>query len=187
MSDSSKLTRRALFGLGRGAGTGASKRDGFSLDRFYAERSAAGPAPAPEVNLRDGLEPVETSRIGVPELSEAAAPSRDARMSESAESIALPDLQSSTLDAETLDQLFFDLAKLAEVLDVRLKAAATARANAAAASLEDARLALVQGQTLAAQVRYRFQGVEWIDTLMKTADGVRLVRMRAPVRPSSSA
>jgi Pyruvate/2-oxoacid:ferredoxin oxidoreductase delta subunit len=72
VSDSNKLTRRALFGLGHGAG--APKRDGFSLDRFYAERSAAGPAPAPEVKLREGLEPVETSHIGVPELSEAAVP-----------------------------------------------------------------------------------------------------------------
>jgi hypothetical protein len=108
-------------------------------------------------------------------------------MSESPENIALPDLQSSALDPETLEQLFFDLSQLAEVLDVRLKAAPTARANPVAPSLEDARLALVQGQTLAAQIRYRFRGVEWIDTLMKTAEGVRLVRMRAPVRPFSSA
>ena len=92
----------------------------------------------------------------------------------------LPDVQESVVDAATIDRLFFDLSQLAEIVDVKIKAAKEAYASAAAPTLTAARAALAARHALGVQLRYRYQGVEWIDTLFAVADGFRIVRMQAP-------
>jgi hypothetical protein len=95
--------------------------------------------------------------------------------------IALPDLQDALLDPGTLAQLFFDLSQLAEVLEIRVKGAPTALATEELTTLEAARTALASGAAMAVQLRYRFEGRLWLDTLMRTPSGVRIVRMASPV------
>ncbi|HEY6556577.1 MAG TPA: hypothetical protein VI072_04860 [Polyangiaceae bacterium] len=103
--------------------------------------------------------------------------SEGAKLDESDPQIELADVQDAVLDAATLDQLFFDLSQLAELLEVRLKGGASDYAEAAP-GLESARAAL--DAKAAVQIRYRYAGAEWIDTLMPTGAGVRLVRMKPP-------
>jgi hypothetical protein len=46
--------------------------------------------------------------------------------------------------------------------------------------LDEARQAFLSGQARAVQVRYRYDAKEWIDTLLHTPAGVRLVRCQVP-------
>lgn len=91
--------------------------------------------------------------------------------------IELPDLQDQVLDEPTVAALFGDL-ELVEMLEVRVKAAPGARA--VAGTLEDARRAWEEGALRGLQVRYRWEGAVWFDTLLRTPGGTRLVRMREP-------
>ena len=88
----------------------------------------------------------------------------------------LPPLYAAILDEGTLDQLFFDLEQGAEILRVVFKSKAET-ADAAAPDLRAAHRALVEGRVLGVQIRYRFQGREWWDTLVRGAAGTRLVRV----------
>ncbi|MBZ0237286.1 MAG: hypothetical protein K8M05_33485 [Deltaproteobacteria bacterium] len=94
------------------------------------------------------------------------------------------------LDEPTTRQLFFDIEEAAELVDVVTKGPGARRADPVAAampSLADAQRALASGH--AVQLRYRFGGEEWWDTLVRTSAGVRLIRishtraLAAPDRP----
>ena len=89
---------------------------------------------------------------------------------------ALPRVQSSVLDAETLVALFEDLERSAEMLSVLVKARPGTLASTQGCSLARARDLLQQRGALGVQLRYRFQGSLWADTLMVQGDEVRLVR-----------
>lgn len=89
----------------------------------------------------------------------------------------LPELYTATLDAATLDRLFESLT-LTQVLEVRAKAAATARSGPL--GLPEARAALTSGEIRALQVCYIWERETWIDTLLVTSAGTRLTRTRAP-------
>lgn len=99
------------------------------------------------------------------------------------EAIALAAVQEAVLDDATLRQLFFDLSQLAEVLEVRLKAAERAYATHSVPTLEAARQAVSTREALAVQLRYRYGNAEWIDTLVRVETGFRLVRVQAPSVP----
>lgn len=88
----------------------------------------------------------------------------------------LPELHQGELDEGTLRALFDDLERHTEVLDVLVKGAGYA--NEAPVPLREAQAALTSGAVRGVQVRYRWDGAEWRDTLMRTAGGVRVVRMR---------
>ncbi|WP_437475844.1 hypothetical protein WME75_24615 [Sorangium sp. So ce1014] len=98
--------------------------------------------------------------------------------------IPLPPLQEAVLDEATLEQLFLDIVGAAELVSVSLKAGATARAGdrpragSGGDELALARRALGDGTALGVQIRYRFGGSEWCDTLLRLPSGVRLVRVR---------
>ncbi|WP_437629583.1 hypothetical protein [Sorangium sp. So ce854] len=106
------------------------------------------------------------------------------RETEKETEIPLPPLQEAVLDEATLDRLFLDIAGAAEIVSVSLKAGATVRAGGlpraegAGDELATARRALGDGTALGVQIRYRFGGSEWWDTLLRTPSGVRLVRVR---------
>lgn len=91
----------------------------------------------------------------------------------------LPELHQAVLDGPTLDALFADLAACTEVLDVQAKGSATAYAHDAA-GLGAVREALLSGSVHAAQIRYRWRGEIWWDTLLRVPGGVRIVRRCAP-------
>lgn len=101
-------------------------------------------------------------------------------MSEAMNEEPLPPLYSATLDREALTQLCFDLGQAAEVFAV-LERGPRGLAPREHGTTSEALTALVagllDGRVPAAQVRYRFAGDEWWDTLTATAAGVRLVRI----------
>lgn len=92
----------------------------------------------------------------------------------------LPPLFTATLDREALTQLCFDLGQAAEVFAV-LERGERGLVPKERGTTPEALTALVagllDGRVPAAQVRYRFAGDEWWDTLTATGAGVRLVRI----------
>ena len=82
-------------------------------------------------------------------------------------------LTSADLDPATIEALFADLTALAEIDEVLIKGTATTYAGQA--GLAEARRALANGAR-GIQISYRWEGTAWLDTLMRTPDGVRLVR-----------
>lgn len=92
--------------------------------------------------------------------------------------LPLPELQDALLDEATLDRLVADLGLVATDLSVRLKAGAEVLTGDQAVSLADGVEALRSGTVLGLQVRYRHANQRWCDTLLRTAGGVRLVRIQ---------
>lgn len=94
--------------------------------------------------------------------------------------IDLADLHQAILGPDEVDALFTDIGALAEVLEVAVKGRPLAHAQEGVVDLATARAALLSGAVMGVQVRYRHRGVEWWDTLIRVAEGVKLVRMEAP-------
>lgn len=93
----------------------------------------------------------------------------------------LPELQQSVLDTETLAQLFSDLASLTEVLEVIPKALSQGYvAEQSELGLEEGRQMLLAGAVRGLQIRYRYQGCQWWDTLLPDpqSGGFRIVRIQ---------
>ncbi len=89
-------------------------------------------------------------------------------------------LQDAILDDTTVGQLVFDIAEAAELIAVLQKGGPTRQAHGASSSpadLEAAHRALVAREISGMQLRYRFAGEEWWDTLTRTEHGVRLIRI----------
>lgn len=89
----------------------------------------------------------------------------------------LPELQQQVLDAEMLADYRNDLEQLAELLEVKTRAAAPACGMDLPVPLREALEGLQQGRFRGVQVRYRFQGRSWWDTLLTGAGGIRLTRI----------
>ena len=104
--------------------------------------------------------------------------------------VELPPVQDVVLDDATVAQLFFNLGQAAELVGVGVKPLGGRRAAAAdELSLAEAHQALLGRAVAAVQLRYRFAGEEWWDTLMPTPGGTRLIRIshtRALATPSRS-
>lgn len=98
-------------------------------------------------------------------------------MSTSLEDEPLPQVQDAILDAETLEQLASDLQSFATVDEVLLKGGAMAMTSGQSVSLAEAMDALKQGQVVGIQIRYRYGGSSWWDTLLRTPHGIRIVRI----------
>ncbi|MDP2316359.1 MAG: hypothetical protein Q8P41_25905 [Pseudomonadota bacterium] len=92
----------------------------------------------------------------------------------------LPDLHTSDLDPAAFGALFDDLERHAEVLDVLVKGDAARRASDVPVPLREAQAMLAAGLVRGVQIRYRWDGAEWRDTLMRAPLAIRIVRMRMP-------
>ncbi len=95
--------------------------------------------------------------------------------------IDLPPMQQVVLDAETLASLVRDLNECAQIDDVLLKSDSPTMiepADRQRVQLDDAILRLQRGEVRGVQVRYRYDGHAWSDTLMHGTDGVRLTRIQ---------
>ena len=91
--------------------------------------------------------------------------------------IDLPPLSDVILDDAQLAQLVLDIARAAELLDVSIRPRGLRRPAAGPRpSLEDA-LGALSRRAASVQLRYRYQGEEWWDTLLLVDVGVRLVRI----------
>jgi hypothetical protein len=97
------------------------------------------------------------------------------------------DVFAGDLDGALFEDYFADLEELADVLEVRTKSGPEDRSETPHLSLDQARMLLVVGQVRGVQIRYRHGGLEWIDTLVRQPDSVRLIRMEAPAASEASA
>ncbi len=93
------------------------------------------------------------------------------------EDASLPQLQDAILDPETLEQLFQDIQSSTVVDEVQLKGSPMVMASGQSVPLDEARSALQEGRVLGVQIRYWYNGTRWWDTLMRTPQGIRLIRI----------
>lgn len=98
----------------------------------------------------------------------------------------LPPLQIADLDEAPWCALLDDIESVAELDGVAWKTGPTAYASAPGVSAPDGgsrtkiaavRAALASAAPLSLQLRYRFDGRRWCDTLMRSGGNVRLVRI----------
>lgn len=91
----------------------------------------------------------------------------------------LPDLNQALLDEAGLAELLSDIEACTEATEIIPKQAAEGYvAENATLTLADARRMLAARAVRAVQIRYRYDGVDWWDTLMVLPEGYRLVRIR---------
>ncbi|MGI9473665.1 MAG: hypothetical protein ACR2NZ_19135 [Rubripirellula sp.] len=81
---------------------------------------------------------------------------------------------------EQVGQLFLDLAAGAEVEHVQIRLSADRPSADQRVTLQDASDAFHRGEATAIQIRYRFEGQVWCDTLMVRPTEVRIVRTPMP-------
>ena len=92
----------------------------------------------------------------------------------------LPELHGAELDDATLGAFLDDLESHAEVLEIQVKQGAHRHAEATPGTLREAWGLLRAGAARGVQIRYRYQGAEWRDTLLHAGGSTRIVRMRTP-------
>ena len=90
-------------------------------------------------------------------------------------SLELPDVEQSDLDRQTVIDLVAQIATC-EVLEVRSKGHGRAVVSDIDSALDD----LLSGRSRGLQLVYRHDGETWMDTVMSTAGGYRVVRMATP-------
>ena len=89
-------------------------------------------------------------------------------------------LQDVIVDAPTVGQLFFDIAHAGELIAVVQKGPGARRGQETAVTpdaLDQVHRAFTAREVAAVQLRYRFGGDEWWDTLTHTDRGIRLIRI----------
>lgn len=139
------------------------------LPRAAARDHALAGAPG----ANDELRPMH-------DLDDSSAPLPDAEPQ-------LPEVFAGDLDGPLFEDYFTDLEELAEIRAVMLKDGPEDRAEASHVSLDQARMLLVVGSVRGVQIRYLHDGVEWVDTLVRQPQSVRLVRMEAPLGATADA
>lgn len=91
----------------------------------------------------------------------------------------LPALHTTTLDVAQVEQLLTDIETCTESLDILPKYAARgAVPEAASVTLAQARELLLTRAVRGLQLRYRYDGADWWDTVMVVGDQFRVVRIR---------
>lgn len=93
---------------------------------------------------------------------------------------SLPELQDAEIDQPTLWRLADDLEAHAQWIEVRCKGGAAVRAGAGGTDLRVGLRALESGEIFGIQITYCFDGDIWRDTLMRTPQRFRLVRVQVP-------
>ena len=93
--------------------------------------------------------------------------------------LVLPPVHVAEIDHDKLRELFADVEALGDRLEIVLKRATDAHVErATSVSLAEALEQLSSGTALGAQLRYSYEGADWWDTLLRTPDGFRLVRIQ---------
>ena len=96
---------------------------------------------------------------------------------------AVPELEplyAGELDGALFEDYLADLEELTDVQQILVKEGPEAHADGAPLSLDQARMLLLTGSVRGVQLRYRHEGVEWIDTLVRGPETIRLLRIEAP-------
>jgi hypothetical protein len=90
----------------------------------------------------------------------------------------IPLLVEGRIDPPTLRQFFADLESAAALIGIREKGAPEDLAGMEELPMAVARARLLAGAARAVQIRYRFDGHEWTDTVIAQDTGFRVVRCR---------
>ncbi len=101
--------------------------------------------------------------------------------------IELPELYEGELDEAGLRALFRDLAAATQIEDIRCKQRAEQHAEASPLSAQAALEGLLEGRVRGVQVRYRYDGQSWCDTILATTRGHRVARLASPETPTGLA
>ncbi|MFP4600232.1 MAG: hypothetical protein ACLFVJ_18400 [Persicimonas sp.] len=91
--------------------------------------------------------------------------------------IDLPDLNHGFIDEATLEQYFADL-EHAEVFGVVVKGAPERYAGDENLEFSTGKKLFEDRQVLGLQIRYLWEDKEWWDTLLRTPEGTKLVRIQ---------
>lgn len=93
------------------------------------------------------------------------------------------DLFMSVVELPMVSQLFRDIQAHGELLSVGLKSDARGLSGEPSADLEVAATWLGDGSLRGLQLRYRFEGEIWFDTLLRLPSGTafKLIRCKSPV------
>jgi hypothetical protein len=106
---------------------------------------------------------------------------------EEAGALKLPDLNQATLDLPGVEALLRDIAACTQVTEIIPRAAAQGYVtDGVALTLADACRLLEERAVRGLQIRYRYDGADWWDTLMVLPEGWRLVRIRHDFTTESS-
>lgn len=95
--------------------------------------------------------------------------------------IELPELLESTLEPAAVLDMARQIDAHAKILEVLRKGAPQTHTPTGDGNLWDAVNELLNCQCRGIQVRYEFDGETWVDTLMRTPNGIRVIRMRQPL------
>lgn len=91
----------------------------------------------------------------------------------------LPALHTTVLDAAQVEQLLRDIEACTELVEILPKYSAQGCVpNVAGVSLAEARTLLATRAVRGLQLRYRYEGADWWDTLLAAGEGWRVVRIR---------
>ena len=91
----------------------------------------------------------------------------------------LPALHTTMLDARQVEQLLGDIEACTELVEILPKYAAQGYVpERAKVTLTEARALLASRAVRGLQLRYRYDGADWWDTLMLAGDRYRVVRIR---------
>ena len=90
----------------------------------------------------------------------------------------LPAINEALLDPGTLNQLFEDIGRCTHLIEVIVKQGPRTQTPDGSYTLSEARRMLEDGSVMGVQLRYSYDGAQWWDTLMRTPEGVRIVRIR---------
>lgn len=90
----------------------------------------------------------------------------------------LPELTEAVLDDDTLAALVRDLRGETQLLEVQLKGGQFERGQRHQIPLEQAVSMLTAGEIRGVQIRYRWSEQEWLDTLLRHPEGIKLVRIQ---------
>lgn len=93
--------------------------------------------------------------------------------------IDFPELFQGPLEPQALDRLIADIKVCTEILEIIPKYAATGYVDdTEKVEIDDAVEQLKQGKLRGLQLRYRYEGDQWWDTLIRLPQGVKLVRVK---------
>jgi hypothetical protein len=90
----------------------------------------------------------------------------------------LPDLHQAVLDTPTLERLLRDIEEHAQVNEIIPKFTQRGYVPEGPVTLAEARELLLFQSARGVQIRYRYEGADWWDTIMTAPEGFRLVRIR---------
>ncbi len=85
-----------------------------------------------------------------------------------------------TLDGPDLTRVLRDIELCADVIEVRVKGGPQDYADANDCSFAQGSALLRDGRAVGLQIRYRHDGTEWWDTILRGGGGYRLIRTRVP-------